>query len=398
MNLKKSSILLTMIIAILLTGCSKEQTATSDDSLLIYTTIYPLEFFTEQIGGDYVSVSSVIPPGADAHTYEPTAKTMTEIAEADGFIYTGIGLEGFVDAAKDSLTKEKVRFITAGEGLEFHSEESQTHDNEESHATEDTHSHDDEESHATEDAHSHDDEESHATEDNHAHDDEESHATEDTHSHDDEESHATEDNHAHDDEESHATEDNHTESHATEDNHDDHNHGDEDPHVWIDPILSITLAENIKNALTELSPENKDVFEQNFLDLKHELEDLDSEFHKLVDEAAHPEILVSHAAYGYWEKRYGIEQISVTGLSPTQEPSQKQLQTIIETAKEHEIKYILFEQNITGKVAEVVKNEIGAEALMIHNLESLTEEDIKNKEDYLSIMHKNIETLRKAMN
>lgn len=92
-----------------------------------------------------------------------------------------------------------------------------------------------------------------------------------------------------------------------------------------------------------------------------------------------------------------LEQIGISGLSPSNEPSQKQLEEIIKAAKKQEIKYILFEQNVENKVAEVLKKEIGAETLTLHSLEALNEEDIKKNEDYISIMEKNIETLRKAL-
>lgn len=46
----------------------------------------------------------------------------------------------------------------------------------------------------------------------------------------------------------------------------------------------------------------------------------------------------------------------------------------------------------------MIKRELGAETLTLHNLESLTEEDIQNNEDYISLMNKNIETLKQALN
>ncbi len=120
-------------------------------------------------------------------------------------------------------------------------------------------------------------------------------------------------------------------------------------------------------------------------------------FQQLIKGAKRKEILVAHAAYGYWEKRYGLKQISVTGLSPTNEPSQKQLASIIQIAKDHDIHYIFFEQNVTSKIAEVVKNEIGADVLILHNLEARTNDDIANNKDYFAIMNDNISALKKAL-
>ncbi|WP_299089317.1 zinc ABC transporter substrate-binding protein [uncultured Metabacillus sp.] len=332
--MKKRSLLISilLLVAAFLVACSEENSkSTANDSaasnkIKIYTTIFPLEDFTKKIGGDLVEVESILPPGGDAHTFEPTSKLMVDIAESDGFIYSGVGIENYATQIEEALAKEDVAFINAGKGIELES-----HD----HETEET---------GEEAAHEHEDE-----------------------------------------------------THVEEAAHDEHDHGDTDPHVWLDPVLSITLAENIKQSLIDIHPEGKETFEENFQKLKSQLEDLDQSFKDLVKAADKKEILVSHAAYGYWQQRYGIEQISVLGLSPTEEPSQKELKDIIDVATEHDINHIIFEANVSSNVTDIVQSEIGAEALYLSNLETITEKDINNNEDYFSIMNKNLETLKKAL-
>jgi len=145
-------------------------------------------------------------------------------------------------------------------------------------------------------------------------------------------------------------------------------------------------------------PEHASELEANFNQLKSDLEKLDQEFKQTVEGSKTKHILVAHDAYGYWEKRYGIIGIPISGLSPTQEPSQKELQEIITESKEHSIRFVIFEQNVSPNVAEVIQREIGAESLTLHNLESLTDDDIKQKEDYFSIMRKNLATIKTALN
>jgi zinc transport system substrate-binding protein len=287
----------------------------SNEGLKVFTTVYPLQFFAEQIAGDEAVVESILPPGSDPHHYEPTTKEMVKIAESDALIYNGAGLEPFAKQITDSIQSEDVKIVEASKGIDL---------------------------------------------------------TSGSHEHEGEEEH-------HDDE------------------HAGHNHGDKDPHVWLDPIRSIQLAENIKDTLAELKPEKEEEFNKNFEELKGNLENLDEEFHTELEKLPGNRIIVSHAAYGYWEQAYGIEQVAVTGLSPSNEPSQKELQNIIEIAEKYGLKYVFFEQNVTPKVAEVVRKEIGAEALRIHNLSVLTEEEIKNKEDYFTLMHQNLDILSKAL-
>jgi zinc transport system substrate-binding protein len=172
---------------------------------------------------------------------------------------------------------------------------------------------------------------------------------------------------------------------------------DIDPHVWLDPIRSITVAENIKNEMIKINPENTKAFEDNFNSLKQDLDMLDKEFKDMVANANINSFLVFHSAYGYWEEAYGLNQIGISGLSPTDEPSQGEIIEIIKLVKEQKMGYIYFEPNLTNKVADAVKTATGSKALTLNNLESITAENIKNKEDYFSIMRENIEALAQGL-
>ncbi|NAP00161.1 adhesin [Halomonas sp. MG34] len=366
---KRNYIVLTGLLFSLLfiAACNSESENTSaenndgsDNPLKIYTTLYPLEDFTKKIGGEFVEVESIMPLGADAHTFEPTSKQMVDIAGADAFIYNGMGMESYAESMSSALEGENVALIEAAEGIE---------------TVEHSHEHDHESEDATTEEHDHEDED--ATTEEHDHEGED--ATTEEHDHESEE--ATTEEH----------------DHEGEDATHDHDHGDMDPHVWLDPIRAIALAENIKDQLVELKPEEEETFEANFETLKADLENLDAEFHTLIESKENPEMIVSHAAYGYWEENYGVAQIPISGLSSSEEPSQKELTEVISVAKEKDLKYVIFEQNVTTKVADVIRNEIGAEPLQLHNLSVLTEEDAENEEDYFSLMKKNLETLNKAL-
>lgn len=139
--------------------------------------------------------------------------------------------------------------------------------------------------------------------------------------HSDEHEHGGEETHS--DELEHESEEGATEDHVHED--DGHDHGDLDPRVWLDPVLAIDLSNNIKNSLSDIMPEHASEFESNFLQLKSDLEKLIQDFKSTVDNSKTKYLLVSHAAYGYWESRYGIEEIAIASLSPSQVPSQKEL-------------------------------------------------------------------------
>ncbi|MBU9714701.1 metal ABC transporter solute-binding protein, Zn/Mn family [Evansella tamaricis] len=356
------------------------------EPILVYTTLFPLEDFTYRIGGEYVEVVNIVPVGADAHSFEPTVNQMVSIAEADLFIYNGAGFEGFAERIKETIETHEVTVLTASDGIElidYHHD----HDHGHSHDDDDHgHSHDDDDH-----GHSHDDDDH-----GHSHDDDDH-----GHSHDDDDhghSHDDDDHgHSHDDDDHGHSHDDDDHGHSHDDDDHSHDHGDEDPHVWLDPIRAIQVAENIKNELVELRPEARDTFEANFEELKGELELLNEEFLAMTEDISKDTIVVSHAGYGYWEERYGIHQIGIAGISPTNEPSIRQIQDVIEFIETKGINHIMFEQNIPTNIAETVRQEVGAEALWIHNLESITEENVAAGDDYFSLMRKNIETLKTAL-
>ena len=334
----KRIIITTSILFILLflaaCGNTEEASEQNDTLVEVYTTVYPLQYFADRIGGEFVNVSSIYPAGANEHTFEPTQKDMMALAEADLFFYIGLGLEGFVENAKKTLAEEHVKLIATVDAVSDEQLEQSDHIHEEA---------------TTEEAHDHE--------------------------------------HEHEDES--------TEEH---DSHEGHDHGDIDPHVWISPKISQSLALSIKDSLVEISPEHQETFEKNYEELVNELQKLDADFEEMAHTATNKTFFVSHAAFGYIANTYGLEQLAVAGLNSQDEPSQKELTTLIDLAEEKEMNYILFEQNVSSKLTEVIQQEIGAKSLVLHNLGVLSKEDIKNKETYFTLMNKNLETLKTVLN
>jgi zinc transport system substrate-binding protein len=84
-------ILLTSILILFTAACGQKETLPQDnndeDKLTIYTTVYPLTYFTERIGGNLVQVKSIYPADSNEHTFDPTQKDMMNLADADLFFY-----------------------------------------------------------------------------------------------------------------------------------------------------------------------------------------------------------------------------------------------------------------------------------------------------------------------
>ncbi|MDT3416803.1 MULTISPECIES: metal ABC transporter substrate-binding protein [Brevibacillus] len=176
-----------------------------------------------------------------------------------------------------------------------------------------------------------------------------------------------------------------------------HEHGQFDPHVWLDPTMLKEQAEKIKAALAQKDQAHAADYEANFKQLASDLDQLDQEFQEMVAKAPKKEFMVSHSAFAYLAHRYGLKQVAISGLNPADEPSPSDMKELVEHIKEHNISYVLFETLVSPKVAEVIAKEAGVKTGTLNPLEGLTEQEAQSGKDYLSIMRDNLNMLRTAL-
>jgi zinc transport system substrate-binding protein len=206
------------------------------------------------------------------------------------------------------------------------------------------------------------------------------------------EEHGHEVEHGHDEEHSHKAEHSHDEEHNYK-----HNHGEYDPHIWLNPINMIDIARVMKEEFIALDSDNKELYNQNFTNFTDKIESLDQDYNDILANKKQNYILVSHASFGYLAARYGLEQLAVSGVSPHQEPSPKDLAKLTKEAQEHGIKYIFMETLVNPKTAQVLAQEADLEVLTLNPIAGLTKEEQDKGEDYISIMKQNLSSLRKAL-
>src|SRR5690625_7076632 len=97
-----------MFLLFLVIGCQQQSTQNTN---IVYTSIYPIQYIVEEIGGDAIKVESVYTPGVDAHSYEPTSREMTKIAKGKSFIYLGAGMEILAETAANALNNQPVELL-----------------------------------------------------------------------------------------------------------------------------------------------------------------------------------------------------------------------------------------------------------------------------------------------
>lgn len=98
----------------LLGGCQSPTQATA--TLSVVTSFYPLFAFAQHVGGDRVTVSTLVPAGAEPHDFEPTPADVAALRDARVFIYNGAGLEPWVERLRREIPPATV-VVEASTGL-----------------------------------------------------------------------------------------------------------------------------------------------------------------------------------------------------------------------------------------------------------------------------------------
>lgn len=168
-----------------------------------------------------------------------------------------------------------------------------------------------------------------------------------------------------------------------------------DQHVWLNPDYAIKEMENIKNYLSKIDSNNADYYENNYQTEKTRFEELTSYIEGIVKDLKIKQIVVSHAAFGYMCERFGLEQIYINGLEPEEEPSAKTIEEIIKSVEEYKITTVFTEELVSPEIAKKIAEEAKVKTDVLYTLEGLEEKDI-GKEDYISLMKKNFEKIRKS--
>ncbi|EGG31266.1 metal ABC transporter solute-binding protein, Zn/Mn family, partial [Paenibacillus sp. HGF5] len=104
---------------------TSDASTTEATKLKVKTSFYPMYEFTRQVAGDLADVENLVPPGIEAHDWEPTPQDMAGISDADVLVYNGAGMEGWVDQVLESTG---VSAIEASKGIEIMEGTGHSHD------------------------------------------------------------------------------------------------------------------------------------------------------------------------------------------------------------------------------------------------------------------------------
>lgn len=259
----------------------------------IVVSLYPLYDFAKEIGQDKVSVSLLLPPGVEAHSFDPKPNDMIRINQSDIFIYTNKYMEPWVSDLLSGITNKKLSIIDASAGIQLA------------------------------------------------------------------------------------------------------NHGQIDPHVWLDLSNTQTIVDTITKVLVLKDPSNKSFYETNSQNYKLRLNKLDQDYQTGLSHCQKKEIIYGgHYAFGYLASKYNLQYISAQGISPDSEPTAQDLISLVNQIKKNDINYIFYEELSSPKIADVIAQETGANLLMLNSAHNISKDQLAQNLSFITIMENNLSNLR----
>lgn len=166
----------------------------------------------------------------------------------------------------------------------------------------------------------------------------------------------------------------------------------DDPHFWLDPVRMEALADAVAAHLAKVVPSRAAEFRSNAAELRHELEQLDRDYRAGLAHCERHTIVVSHEAYGYLGRRYGLAVDAISGLSPEDPPTPAHLAQLQDLIRSDGITTVFGEPLGNFKVPDAVYGDLGVRVVTLDPLEGQTDPH----QDYLAVMRANLAKIQEA--
>lgn len=184
---------------------------------------------------------------------------------------------------------------------------------------------------------------------------------------------------------------------------DEHNHEHEtteyDEHVWTSPENAIIICDEICKALTEIDSENADEYNANNERYAEALKNLSEEIRETVSTSKNDSIAIADRfPMRYFCEEYNINYIAAfPGCSAQAEANPVSIANIKNYIRENAIDVVFKVDLSTGLVAETVSELTGAEIMTLYSCHVISLEDYENGETYISLMERNLNSVKTAL-
>ena len=318
------------------------------DKINVVTTSNIVADWVRAVGQDRVEVFSLLPPNTDAHTFQPGARDISRVADADLVFSIGLSLEaGWLDELIKNAARDTAGIVALGNAVDpiDFVEIFEDDDHGETKESDDDHGEADQQ-----------DEDDHGEADQQ---DEDDHGEADQQ---DEDDHG--DDHGEADQQD---EDDHGDDHGEADQQDEDDHGDDhgplDPHFWFDPLRVRQVVEAISAHLSTLDPDGASFYRGNADSYNRQLDELDDWIQAQVSLLPEEDrlLITFHDSFQYFAQRYGFKVVgAVFSVTTESEPTAQDLTALIETIKREGARAVFTEKSHSERLARRIAEGTGA--------------------------------------
>jgi len=356
----RSSFLLASLLALGLGSCGPTATspnespetnnetaeATSQEELQIVTTFLPMTHFTKAVVQNRAEVTQLLPTNTGPHDYQAKPTDVQTIANAHVLVKNGLELEVYLEDMIANANNPDLVVINTSEGIATIA-------------------------YGEEDGHDH-----------HDHSDHDHEEKAESHDHGEKtESHNHED-HDHGEK---------TESHDHEEQGHSHDHGEFDPHIWLDPKRAMEQVENIRDQLIAVDPEGEPIYTENADAYLEELKALDEEISDQLSPYAGETFITFHDFANYFAESYNLEAQFLVDI-PEENPSPEDVKRVIDTVQAEGIKTLLTEPQAGDNSFSALAQDLNVKVSVFDPVATGDAEAVQ-PEYYLEVMRQNVNNL-----
>jgi len=172
----------------------------------------------------------------------------------------------------------------------------------------------------------------------------------------------------------------------------EHEHGLNDPHFWIDPLSAKVQVDNILAGLVQADPSNATYYRANADNLKSRLDQLDHDYLTGLANRTKNDIITTHEGFNYLANRYGFNDHAAIGISGDAMPSAQDLVRLTNLVNDLGLHYVFSEPIFNDLVIQQISSTTGAQVLVLDGAHGRA--GIHKGMDYFEIMYANLEALQ----
>lgn len=167
--------------------------------------------------------------------------------------------------------------------------------------------------------------------------------------------------------------------------------GNDDPHIWLDPVAWGVAVARIGDALEDADPQGAPSYRRNRVKLQDEISSVHEAYNDGLKDCDRDLLVTAHAAFGRMTDRYGLRQEAISGITPEAEPDPRRLAELADLVKREDVTTVFTEELVSPEISEALAKEADVTVAVLDTIES------RAAGGWAVAMRKNLNALRGAL-